>query len=103
MLEQEILAQYEDSQHFTEKAITAAIESLQTDDVVCPLCLKLAFDCLVLFSSWGFIYRNVLCQTNEIIHCQCGLSIDTAVSFIAILNIIMIYYIIARWYNVGLC
>jgi hypothetical protein len=59
--EQQIIAHYEETQRFTENAITAAIDSLCTDDIICPLCLK-----------------NILRQNNELIYCPCGLSINTA-------------------------
>lgn len=40
IIEQDIIAQYEEEELFTEKVITAAIDCLTTDDIICPLCLK---------------------------------------------------------------
>ena len=38
--EQAILAQYEADFDFSEDALCAAIESLSTNDVICPICQK---------------------------------------------------------------
>ena len=38
--EQAILAQYEADFNFSEDALCAAIESLSTNDVICPICQK---------------------------------------------------------------
>ncbi len=38
--EQSILAQYEIERKFDEEALCAAIDSLTTDDIICPICQK---------------------------------------------------------------
>ena len=81
LTEQHVLAHYEDGQSFTERVVTAAIESLHIDDVVCPLCLKSVLYTLLITTEFN---RNFLYQTNEYIRCTCGLSIDTAVSALVV-------------------
>lgn len=38
--EKAILARYEESVKFDENSLCAAIESISTDDVICPVCQK---------------------------------------------------------------
>ena len=38
--EQALLAEYERDMHLDEEALCAAIQSLSTDDVVCPVCQR---------------------------------------------------------------
>ena len=40
LTEQAVLAQYEESMRFNEEALCAAVQSLSTDDIICPLCQK---------------------------------------------------------------
>lgn len=59
--EQAILAQYEQELMFDEEALCSAIQSLSTNDVICPICQK-----------------NILHQNRHIIFCACGMRLDTA-------------------------
>jgi hypothetical protein len=61
--EEQILKQYEKDVLFSEEALCAAIDTLITDDVICPICQK-----------------NVLHESHRVIFCACGLRVDTGVS-----------------------
>lgn len=39
-----LAAHYEDCLNFTERAVEAAVDSLSTDTIVCPICLKLVLE-----------------------------------------------------------
>ena len=70
---------YEDHEQFSERALSATLESL-SDDIVCPLCLK-----YVIISPlyhpliYCTVHRSVLVQRGSVIMCTCGLAIDTMV------------------------
>lgn len=58
--EQLLLNEYEDGIRFEEERLCAAIQCLQTDEVICPICKK-----------------NPLLQNKHIFFCSCGIRIDT--------------------------
>ncbi|XP_070571879.1 RPA-interacting protein A-like [Ptychodera flava] len=58
--EQDLLAQYNSSVKFDEDSLCAAVEQLDTDELICPVCR-----------------RNPLLQNKSVIFCACGIRIDT--------------------------
>lgn len=58
--EKSMISCYEENLEFTERALSAVIDSMNDDNVVCPICLK-----------------NILMQDQQIIFCSCGIRIDT--------------------------
>ncbi|XP_077995916.1 RPA-interacting protein A-like [Glandiceps talaboti] len=58
--EQDILTNYESSVKFDEASLCAAVDKLNTDELVCPVCR-----------------RNPLMQNKTVIFCACGVRIDT--------------------------
>ncbi|XP_006821192.1 RPA-interacting protein A-like [Saccoglossus kowalevskii] len=58
--EQEIIQDYEKSRQIDEAALCAAVEKLETDELICPVCRK-----------------NPLNQNKSVIFCACGMRIDT--------------------------
>lgn len=58
--EQLMLSKYEEGLKFEEERLCAAIQCLQTDDLICPICKQ-----------------NPLLQNRQIIFCSCGIRIDT--------------------------
>jgi hypothetical protein len=59
--EQALLAQYEEDIRFNEEALCDSVQSLHTDDIICPIC-----------------HKDYLHQNKHIIFCSCGVRLDTA-------------------------
>ena len=66
--------QYEADVRFSEDALCAAIQSLSTDDVVCPVCQKwvvIAYTPLTTFFSKPFLFSAVECMCG-FVYFSCG-------------------------------
>ena len=64
-VEEEILRQYEKDVLFSEEALCAAIDTLTTDDVICPICQKYVCVCVYVH------VRVLLCVHACMFVCVC--------------------------------